>query len=142
MVQLKRKEDKDIENLGRVVVFGTPHIDKDHDNDEIVSAHYTSASVCEVLTVQDIFKDRIVTNKYVLPLADAMIHTSSEGTIYAYNCTLPYLQEVAHLAEVEQNIIMSQAFAYSGRVQPVKTPMFMFVLVGIISIFALIGMFK
>lgn len=143
MVQLK-KQEQFIENLGRVVVYGRPIVEKDHDNDVITSAHYESASVCEVLDVLDIFKDRIITDKYVLPLADAVIHTSSEGTVYSYNCTLPYLEEVAHLAEVEQNIIISQAFAYHGRMQPKppQTPIMVYVMLAILAILAIIGMFK
>lgn len=141
MVQLKKEEQR--ENLGRVVVYGRPIIEKDNDNDMITSASYETASVCEVLDVLDMFKDRIVTSKYVLPIEDAVIHTSSEGTVYSYNCTLPYLKEVAHLAEVEQNIIISQAFAYHGRMQPKQqTPLMVYVMFAILGILAMIGMFK
>lgn len=138
---IKREEKS--ENLGRVVVYGTPMIEKDIDENKIIKAEYMQTPICEILDVQDIFKDRVVTSKYVLPIEDAIIHTSSEGTVYSYNCTLPYLKEVAHLAEVEQNIIISQAFAYQGRTQPQnKTPMIMYVLIAFLGILAIIGMFK
>lgn len=139
----KIKKNEPVENKGRVVVYGVPSVEKDHDNNEIIKADYNQVGICEILDVQDIFKDRIVTSKYVLPLKDATIHTSSEGTIYSYNCKLPYLQEVAHLAEVEQNIIISQAFAYSGRVQPKnQTPLIMYIMIAILGLIAIIGMFK
>lgn len=138
---IKKEEHK--ANLGRVIVYGVPHVAKDYEEDMIKSAEYESATICEILEVREIFKDRIVTDKYVLPISDAVIHTSSEGTVYSYNCTLPYLAEVAHLAEVEQNIIISQAFAYQGRSQPKQqTPIILYILVGFMGLLAIIGMFK
>lgn len=129
-------------NHGRVVIYGLPDYEYDKDNEEWTAHPFIQTGSCEVLDIQDIFKDRIVTSRYVLPLSDAAVSTSSEGTVYTYNCTAPYLRETAHLSEVETNIIMGQAFAYVGRTQPVKTPLMMIVLVGILGLLAVIGMIK
>jgi|SRR5690625_2228056 len=72
---------------------------------------------CHVSDVLEVTDGRIITTdrRFVLPLSDASIYTSASGLVYAYNVNLPYLQEIEHLADVEENIIVSQAFDYAGR---------------------------
>lgn len=92
-------------NLGRVIVF------RDYENNEGMAGQ----NVVEVYHVDDVYKDRISTGKFTLPIADATVLNSSEGLVYCYNVNLPYLQEASHLAEVEKNIVIGQAYLYQGR---------------------------
>lgn len=140
---LGRREEI-IVSLGRVIVYGNPNYKYDGSTKEwTIDREGDKSTVCEVLDVQEVQKDRIVTSKYVLPLADASVSTNADGLVYSYNCSLPYLTETAHLAEVEQNIIMQQAFAYAGRTQPPpKTSLGIILLIGVLALLALIGMFK
>lgn len=129
--------------LGRVIVYGNPNYKYNGDTREWTRDEDDKTTTCEVLDVQEVQRDRVITYKYVLPLSDASISASEDGLIYSYNSSLPYLTETAHMAEIEKNIIMQQAFAYSGRTQPpTKTPMFVIVLVGVLVLLAIIGMFK
>lgn len=101
---------------------------------------------CEVLEVGEVAEDRVIARNrgYVLPLQDAQIFNSPDGMVYAYNMNLPYLSETKHLAEVEKNIIVGQAFLYAGRnsFQSGKTSSFMWVVLAFFFILAMIGMFK
>lgn len=74
--------------------------------------------VCEIMDVKEIVENRLVTEKCVLPLSDAEVYNSSGGMIYAYNVSFEYLTETQHLAEVEKNIIVRQAFDYPNRTEP------------------------
>lgn len=129
-------------NFGRVVIYGNPNYKYDRETEEWSKQDDDRNTVCEVLDITSIGQDRIVTSKYVLPLSDAAISNSEEGLVYSFNCSLPYLTETAHLAEVEQNIIVQQAFLYAGRTQPVKTNMMMVMIICFMGLLAVIGMFK
>lgn len=137
------KQKEQVISLGRVIIFGNPNYQYSEQEKEFVPTNENDkSSMCEVLDIQEIERNRVITSKYVLPLADASISTSDEGLIYSYNCSLPYLQETAHLAEVEKNTIMQQAFLYAGRTAPVKTSGLMWALVGILGLMSIIGMIK
>lgn len=132
-----------IVSLGRVIIFGNPNYHYSEDDKEYIPSNDNDkSSTCEVLDIQDIERNRIITSKYVLPIADASILTSDEGLIYSYNCSLPYIQETAHLAEVERNTIMQQAFLYAGRTTANKPSGILWVLIGLLGLLAIIGMFK
>lgn len=130
--------------LGKVIVYGDPNYQYDPAEKEFVRmSGGTEMSTCDILDIQDIQQDRIVTSKYVLPIADAVRSTSNEGIVYSYCASLPYLKETAHLAEVEKNTIISQSFLYQGRNTPNgKTAPIVWVLVGVLGLMSLIGMFK
>lgn len=138
---ISRKEQ--VVSIGRVIIIGNPNYQYNDAAKEYVPTNEDDkTSSCEILDIQEIERNRIITSKYVLPLADASILTSDEGLIYSFNCSLPYLQETSHLAEVEKNTIMQQAFLYAGRTAPIKTSGLMWVLVGILGLMSIIGMFK
>lgn len=129
--------------LGTVVVYGNPNYKYDGEAKEWSKTEDDKTPTCEILDVQELDRDRIVTSKYVLPLADATITTGDDGLVYTYNCSLPYLTEMAHLAEVEKNIIVSQAFLYAGRNMPNNKPsLLVWVLVAAMILLALVGMFQ
>lgn len=131
-------------NLGRVVVYGNPayEYDQDQGNWSRTEGGEDMMTV-DILDVQEIYKDRIITSKYVLPLSDAVRSTSNDGVVYSYHASLPYLTETAHLAEVEKNTIISQAFLYQGRNTPTnKTSPLVLILVAVLGLLAIIGMFK
>lgn len=99
-------------NLGRVLIFrglDAKPIDAEFNPDE--------RDVCEILDVTDDNGDTIRAGFYLLPKADAKLLKSDDGLVYAYNVGADYLAETAHLAKVEENIIVSQAFLYQGRNQ-------------------------
>jgi hypothetical protein len=132
-------------SFGTVIIYGEPNYrynqdkkawEPEKDGDKTPS--------CEILPIQEIDQQYIKTSRYVLPIADATVCTSEEGLVYSYNCALPYIQEVAHLAEVEKNIIMAQAFLYPGRaaLTPPKPNIMLILMVGVMALLALIGMFK
>lgn len=111
-------------NLGQVVLFRNYEAKKAED---LISG---DKDVCEILDVEDDQGDYIRAGYYVLPKADATVLTSEQGLVYTYNVSVPYLQEIAHLAKVEENIIIGQAFLYPGRNMPSTGPnMFQWALV-------------
>lgn len=129
--------------LGTVIIYGNPNYRHDPGQGAWVPENDGDKTPkVEILDIQDIDRDYIKTSKYVLPVADATVCTSDSGLVYSYNCGLPYLEETAHLAEVEKNMIVSQAFLYAGRTQPGKTNLMMIVLVALLGLLAVIGMFK
>lgn len=132
------------QTLGRVIVYGNPHYKYDEEHQWVkADGFHEDKALCEVFDIQDMFKDRIVTSKYVLPISDAVVSNSEEGLVYSFFASLPYLTETAHLAEVEKNMIVGQAFLYPGRNVPTNKPSLMiWVLVGFMMILALIGMVK
>lgn len=141
---MARKTEQQVSYLGKVIVYGNPNYHYDKDQEDFVPTNENDKTpVCEILDVEEVTNDRVITGKYVFPIADASICTSDEGLIYSYNCSLPYLKETAHLAEVEKNTIMQQAFLYAGRVtQQNKPGLMMWMLVGLLGLMAIIGMFK
>ncbi|WP_336791149.1 hypothetical protein [Paenibacillus sp. MMO-177] len=139
-----RRNDEIRTYFGKAVVYGDPNYTYHGESKEwIRDLSAEKANHCEILDITEVQKDRIITSKYVLPIADATISTSSDGLVYSFHCSLPYLHETAHLADVEINTIMEQAFAYTGRTQPPpKTPLMLVGLVGLLGLLALVGMFK
>lgn len=116
---------------GRVVVFRG------------IGEDMTGGQVVDILPVKEIHSDRIVTDKYTLPLADATVLNSDDGLVYAYNVSLPYLAEISHLAEVEKNIVIGQAYLYQGRNAPNGKPsVFQWALVLMIFVLAALAIFK
>lgn len=137
------KQQPEVSQWGRVIIFGNPNYTFDSEQQAYIAEMPGDKSpMVEVLDVQRIEKDRIITSKYVLPIADASSCTSDDGMVYCYNCSLPYIQETAHLAEVEKNTIVQQAFLYAGRTAPVRTSGLVWVLVGFLGLLALVGMFN
>jgi len=120
------------ENLGRVVLIRSHLAEKP---EEFIQG---GDDVFEILPVTDVRQDFIVaSDKYVLPTADARILNSSSGLVYAYNVSLPYLQEIAHLAQVEKNIVIGQAYLYQGRNMPNGKPnVFQWALVAFVFLLA------
>jgi hypothetical protein len=135
---------KESQALGRVIVYGNPHYKHREENGWDKAPDFNEdPGLCEIFDIEEFVKDRIITSKYVLPLNDAVVSNSDQGLIYSYNVSLPYITETAHLAEVEKNIIVGQAFLYPGRSAPANKPsMMIWVLVGFMMILALVGMFK
>lgn len=130
-------------SLGQVIIYGNPNYRHDPERNAWLPENRDDKTpTVEIMDIQEIDREYIRTSRYVLPLKDATIHTSDEGLVYSYNGSLPYLAEVAHLAEVEKNIIMQQAFLYQGRTAPAKTPIMMILLVALLGLLAVIGMFK
>ncbi|MEK4240372.1 hypothetical protein [Paenibacillus sp. FSL H7-0714] len=111
---MAKKEEKI--NLGRVVLFRNYTAQKAED------LHTGDKDVCEILEVEDDQGEYIRAGYYVLPKADATVLSNEDGLVYVYNVSLPYLEEVAHLAKVEENIIIGQAFLYPGRNMPRTGP--------------------
>lgn len=130
--------------LGTVIIYGNPNYRHDPEKGAWVPEHNGDKTpTVEILDIQNIEKDYIRTSRYVLPLADATVCTSADGLVYSYNCGLPYLEETAHLAEVERNMIVSQAFLYQGRAAANGKPsILMIALVALLGLLAVIGMFK
>lgn len=129
--------------LGTVIVYGNPNYRYDGEKQEWSKTEDDKTPTCDIQDIQEIDRDRIITSKYVLPLADATITNGDDGLVYSYNCSLPYLTETAHLAEVEKNIIVGQAFLYAGRNLPNNKPsMLVWVLVAAMILLALVGMFQ
>ncbi len=47
----------------------------------------------------------------VLPLQDAKLYAMTDGsTIYAYNVSLKYLEEISNLSQVEENVAIKNMF--------------------------------
>lgn len=129
-------------SFGKAIIYNDHNYVFDPERREWVRTEENKGQTVEILDVERIEKDRIVAGRYVLPLSDATIHNSDDGLVYSYNCSLPYLAEAAHLAEVERNIIVGQAFNYAGRTQPGKSNVMTYVLIGVLALLAVIGMFK
>lgn len=103
-------------NLGRVVLF------RDFTAKSAEELQKGDNDVCEILDVEDDQGEYIKAGYYVLPKSDATVLNSDNGLVYAYNVSLPYLDEIAHLAKVEENIVIGQAFLYPGRNMPKTGP--------------------
>lgn len=130
----KREE---VINLGRAVIFRGFNVRKAED------LKPGETDMVEILRVSDVTPTHVIADHYVLPVEDATLMNSDDGLVYVYNASLPYLTEVAHLAEVEKNIIMGQAFHYPGRNMPKVGPnLFQWVLVGMIFVIAAMAIFK
>ncbi|MMZ56020.1 hypothetical protein D1872_178970 [compost metagenome] len=103
-------------NLGRVVLF------RNYQAKSPEEFQLGDKDVCEILDVTDDQGDYIKAGYYLLPKSDATVLTNEDGLVYVYNVSVPYLDEVAHLAKVEENIIIGQAFLYPGRNMPKTGP--------------------
>lgn len=130
----KKQEEVSID-LGRVVLF------RDYKAQTAEEVTAGGQGFVEILEVDDVKPEYIRAGRYVLPVTDATITNSDDGIVYAYNVSLAYLQEIAHLGEVEQNIVVGQAFVYPGRVNPGGKsnilPILMFAAMFLISSFAI-----
>lgn len=141
----KMKKREEAEN-GRVIVFRGFETESNKDSvlklteDDLQPGEQ---HVVDVLPVKELHKDRVVTDRYVLPLSDAKVMSSEQGLVYVFNASLPYLAEVAHLAEVEKNIVIGQAYLYQGRnINTGKPSLFQWMLVIFIFILAALAIFK
>lgn len=103
-------------NLGRVVLF------RGYEDTKAEDLKAQGNDVVEIMDVSDDQGEYIRADHYVLPKSDATVLNSDQGLVYVYNVSLPYLEEVAHLAKVEENIIVGQAFLYQGRNVPKSGP--------------------
>lgn len=125
-------------NLGRVVLFRGFRANKMEDIEA------GDQDMVEILEVDDVQTDYIQADRYVLPIEDATVLNSEDGLVYCYNVSLPYLQEIKHLAEVERNIVVGQAFMYPGRNMPnaAKGNFMSYVLIFAVILIAAFGIFK
>ncbi|MED4600093.1 hypothetical protein P9314_05135 [Paenibacillus validus] len=138
---MAKKEQQGV-NLGRVIMIGDYNYTYDQETEEWTHTGGT-ARVCDVLPVERLLSNRIVTEKYVLPLSDAQVYNSDKGLTYVYHAGLPYLKETAHLLEVEKNIVIGQAYLYQGKNIPNGKPNGLtWVLIIALVILAIIGMVK
>lgn len=138
---MAKKEQKI--SVGKAIIYGNPNYRYNEEAGRFIPTNEDDrSSVCTILDVQEVTQDKVITSHYVLPMSDATISTSDDGLVYSFNCSLPYLQETAHLAEIEKNTIMNQAFNYPGRTQQAKTSGVMWLLIGLLGLLAIIGMFK
>lgn len=125
------------ENLGRVALF------RSHDAQTYEELGGGGADVFEILNVQEIRQDTIIAGKYVLPRSDAKILNSESGLVYCYHVSLPYLNEISHLAEVEKNIVIGQAYLYKGHNIPNGKPnLFQWALVIFVFLMGVIAIMK
>lgn len=132
---VKKKEE--IEYMGRVLLF------KNHG--AVLSSEIESGAkdIVEILPIREIRQGNVITHSFVLPEKDATIMQSDEGMVYAYNVSLPYLKETAHLAEVEKNLVIDKAFNYPGRSNPGnKINIFQWVLVIFIFLMGIVAIMK
>lgn len=131
------------QQLGRAILFGQLNYSYDDKKGWIEDSVRKDNRTCEVVSIDEVHNDRIMAGNYVLPLSDATIYNSPSGLTYAYNVSLPYLKEIAHLAEVEKNIVIGQAYLYQGKNIPSGKPSaFMWFMVIMIAMLAIIGMLK
>lgn len=99
--------------------------------------------VAEIMDIDEIKEGRIITSGKVIPATDAVIYNGDEGLIYVIGANLEYIKEIEHLAEVEKNIIVEQAFLYPGRNMPGNKPNpFVWVVTGLFFLLAVVGMFN
>lgn len=132
----RRREEVEENKIGRVVLFRGFDARKADDLQE------GDKDVCEIIDVEDDQGEYIRAGYYVLPKADASVLNSEKGLVYVYNVSVPYLEEVAHLAKVEENIIVGQAFLYPGRNMPKTSPnAFQWALVVLIFLLAAFAIF-
>lgn len=123
------KQKQQNKPLDRVIVFA-------HDDSQKFYA--------ETQFVLAIENGRIITENadLVLPLDDAKPFNTKDGILYAFNVSLDYLKEVQHLAEVEKNIIIQQAFLYPGRnIDAQKSSMTNLIVIGALSLITIISLF-
>lgn len=132
---IKIKQETEI-NLGRVVLF------RNYQAKTAEELNPGDRDVCEILDVTEDEGEYIKAGYYLLPKADATILNNEEGIVYAYNISLPYQEEVAHLAKVEENIVIGQAFLYPGRNIPKTGPgLFQWVVVSFIFLLGAFAIF-
>lgn len=106
---MAKKETVEL-NLGQVVIL------RNDESRKVEDIGQGNNNYVEILPVTDIKPgEYIKAEHYVLPINDATKMNSDNGLVYLYNVSLPYLQEAAHLAEVEKNIVFGSAFMYPGR---------------------------
>lgn len=72
-----------------------------------------------------------VDQSVVVPVADAsMVKIGSEGRVFFYNCSLPYINEIYHLAEVEKNLVLNKALVFKYEQDEKKGPgLFMYFII-------------
>lgn len=78
----------------------------------------------------------------IVPAADASdVRISEDGRVYLYNCSLGYINEIQHLAQVEENIVLNKALHFRGDedVFKKKTSFFQWVVTFMIFIVVLVG---
>lgn len=125
-------------NYGRAVIFRDVQALKAEDLKTMKGNDFI-----EIMQISEVTQEYLVADHYVLPIADALKINSDDGLVYVYNASLPYLQETAHLAEVEKNIVFNGAFMYPGRNMNKGQPsIFQWALVVMIFLVATFAIFK
>ena len=93
--------------------------------DRVILVSDQDQSVCEILDVKEEFGGDLHCDGYILPVSDAgMVKVSEKGRVFFFNGSIPYINEVRHLAEVEANIVVNKALTFKGDVNEQKGPGF------------------
>lgn len=125
------------QNLGRVVLFRNFLAKKETD------LQPGDRDMIDILDVDGVGNDFIRAGSYVLPTGDATVVNSDEGLVYVYNVSLPYLSEIQHLAQVEKNIVIGQAYLYQGRNVPNgKVPTILWFVIALIFVMGIVAIIR
>lgn len=96
-------------------------------------------TLCRILNVQREDEGNLYCGSLIVPIADAsLVKISDLGRVFFYNCSIPYINEIQHLAEVEKNLVINKALVFKGEVEEKKGPGFFMYLVVIGLIIAII----
>lgn len=102
------------------------------------------SELCEILEVREQIGNDLYCGEHILPIDDAsLVKIGMEGRVYFYNCSLPYINEIQHLAEVEKNLVINKALVFAGEINEKKSVSFFWyfvaVMLSIILIFAVLN---
>jgi hypothetical protein len=87
--------------------------------------------LCKIIEVDEEHSGNLYCEEHILPLNDAsLVKISEKGRVFFYNCSLPYINEIQHLAQVEQNLVINKALIFKGEENDKNGPgMFTYLLV-------------
>lgn len=88
-------------------------------------------TLCKILDVQKEDEGNLHCGELIVPVADAsMVKISEQGRVFFYNCSIPYINEIYHLAEVEKNLVINKALVVRGDQDEKRGPgLFMYFIV-------------
>jgi len=96
-------------------------------------------TLCRIVNVEKEEDGNLYCGDMILPVQDAsLVKISDLGRVFFYNCSIAYINEIYHLAEVEKNLVIKKALVFKGETEEKKGPGFFTYLVVIGLIVAII----
>ena len=82
--------------------------------------------------------EEVVTKHQVFPRSDATVKFDPNGgTVFLFDCSLPYLQETEHLKRVEESLVVRNIFEFQNQKRDINIPFILMTIVLVVIVILL-----